>query len=206
MSKTSWLDDPADIHAEIGSDVWARGVARHIKVQAEQFDSDVEELQSWIEIAAKHEAWRVLGYMTLDAFLIAEANFTPVIIEAVRKAKSGTVADAIAQAKANKDSKQGQRKTSLKLKEVQPNSNDATLRRLARDGHDELLDQIEAGEISVNKAAIQVGYRKKPSPEELAVKHFRKAENKLQVLKLIVESLDEDERSKVRVLLKVLTQ
>ena len=40
-------------------------------------------------------------------------------------------------------------------------SSDYTLRRLARDGHDSLLDQIETGQLSVNQAAIQVGYRKK---------------------------------------------
>ena len=122
-----------------------------------------------------------------------------------------TISQKVAQAKANKDSKQGQRSdlmTSGKLAEVDRSgtSNNNVLRRLARDGHDGLLDQIEAGEISVNKAAIQVGYRKKPSPEKLAVKHFRKAENKLQVLKLMIEAMDEHELSKVRVLIKELTQ
>jgi hypothetical protein len=45
--------------------------------------------------------------------------------------------------------------------------NDTTyaLRRLARD-NPALLDKIEAGELSVNQAAIQAGIRKKPQPSE----------------------------------------
>lgn len=74
---------------------------------------------------------------------------------------------------------------------------DRVLARLARDGHDELLDAIEAGEISVNQAAIQVGYRKKKTPEELAIHHFNRCESRLVVLKAICESLEPHEREVV---------
>ncbi len=48
---------------------------------------------------------------------------------------------------------------------VRGNDTTYTLRRLARD-NPELLDKIEAGELSVNQAAIQAGIRKKPQPSE----------------------------------------
>lgn len=72
------------------------------------------------------------------------------------------------------------------------------LRRLARDGHDGLLDAIEAGEISVNAAAIQAGYRKKKTPEELVVHHFKKCENQLVPLRSIVEELNAHQVQVVR--------
>lgn len=60
-----------------------------------------------------------------------------------------------------------------------------TLRRLARDAP-QLLDKIEAGELSVNAAAIQAGIRKKPKPEEVCVKAFRKTDNRLEAIKMIL--------------------
>ena len=82
----SLLDEPADISAEIGSRPWARGVANKIRFQAEKFDSDVASLQRWIEIAAEHEAWRPLGYVSLDALLIREAGISQGAIDAIRQA------------------------------------------------------------------------------------------------------------------------
>jgi len=72
-----------------------------------------------------------------------------------------------------------------------------TLRRLARD-QPELLDKIEAGELSVNAAAIAAGIRKKPTPEEVCVKAFGKVENRLKTLKRIVDLLAPHERAVVR--------
>jgi hypothetical protein len=72
-------------------------------------------------------------------------------------------------------------------------STDYTLRRLARDGRRELLSAIEKQEISVNQAAIAAGYRKKKSPAELVVANFRKCENRLEPLRVIVCELDEYE-------------
>jgi hypothetical protein len=74
---------------------------------------------------------------------------------------------------------------------------DYTLRRLARD-KPELLDKIEAGELSVNAAAIAAGIRKKPTPEEVCVKAFGKVENRLNTLKRIVDLLAPHERAVLR--------
>jgi hypothetical protein len=77
------------------------------------------------------------------------------------------------------------------------NATDYTLRRLARDCP-EMLDKIEAGELSVNAAAIKAGIRKKPSPAEVCVKAFRKAENRIEALKLIIDTLEPYEAAMVR--------
>lgn len=74
MNRISGLDEPADLHAEHGSKTWARGVARKLRLEGKKLDSDVTNVQGWIGIAAEHEVWRILGYMSLDSFLVAEAN------------------------------------------------------------------------------------------------------------------------------------
>lgn len=53
------------------------------------------------------------------------------------------------------------------------NTNKYLKSRLARDAP-ELLDKIEAGELSVNAAAIKAGIRKKPTAYEIALKAAKK--------------------------------
>jgi hypothetical protein len=72
-----------------------------------------------------------------------------------------------------------------------------TLRRLARDAP-ELLDKIEAGEMNVNQAAIAAGIRKKPSNAEKAVAAFKRSENRLEPLKLMVGLLEPYELAVLR--------
>lgn len=76
------------------------------------------------------------------------------------------------------------------------NDTEYTLRRLKRDAP-EMLEAIKRGELSVNAAAIKAGIRKKPTPEEQCVKAFRKCDNRLVPLKVIVESLESHEMSVV---------
>jgi hypothetical protein len=77
------------------------------------------------------------------------------------------------------------------------NDTSYTLRRLARDAP-ELLDKIEAGEMNVNQAAIAAGIRKKPSNAEKAVAAFRRSENRLEPLKLMVGLLEPYELAVLR--------
>jgi hypothetical protein len=69
-----------------------------------------------------------------------------------------------------------------------------TLRRLARD-FPEMLQRIQDGELSVNAAAIECGIRKKPTQAQICVKAFRKAENRLEALKLIAGELEPYEKA-----------
>jgi len=74
---------------------------------------------------------------------------------------------------------------------------DYTLRRLARDCP-EMLDKIEAGELTVNAAAIAAGIRKKPTKAEVCLAAFRKSENRLEPLRQIVAELEPFEAAIVR--------
>ncbi len=190
MSNRSLLDEPCDLNADPGTKPWARAVAREIRFRAKQFDSDIEGLQSMITIAADHNAWRPLGYISLDAFLISEANFTQAIIDAVRNAKKGAkTGEVIQAARTTKDKQQGKRNDLLlgdSKKLDAGNTNGYLLRRLARD-NPELLDKIEAGELSVNQAAIQAGIRKKPTAEEQCVRLFLKCDDKPALLRRLQE-------------------
>jgi hypothetical protein len=77
------------------------------------------------------------------------------------------------------------------------NDTDYTLRRIARDCP-EMLDKIEAGELTVNAAAIAAGIRKKPTKAEVCLAAFRKSENRLEPLRQIVAELEPFEAAIVR--------
>ena len=76
-------------------------------------------------------------------------------------------------------------------------SKDAALRRLRKDRAD-LHEKVIAGEISAHAAMIDAGFRKKPTPEEVCVKAFRKAENRMEALRLIASELQPHEAAVVR--------
>lgn len=57
-------------------------------------------------------------------------------------------------------------------------NNDDFLRRLKQDGRADLIERIEAGELSVYKAAVMMGYRKlksSPSRESQITHHWTRA-------------------------------
>ena len=72
-----------------------------------------------------------------------------------------------------------------------------TCERLQRDAP-ELFAEVEAGRLSANAAAIAAGIRKKPSHAEVAVKAFRKAENRLEAMRLMIDTLEPFEAAIVR--------
>ena len=72
---------------------------------------------------------------------------------------------------------------------LQSRTDQADYRKLPQD----MREAVAQKKISLNAAAIQSGIRKRPSQGELCVKAFRKAENRLEVLKLIIAELDEHE-------------
>ncbi|MBU6172965.1 MAG: hypothetical protein KGQ60_04140 [Planctomycetes bacterium] len=188
MSRRSLLDEPADLNADIGTLPWSRGVARQIQFLAKQLDTDVVHLKSMIEIARENKAWKPLGYVSLDAFLLKESKVTPTALKAIELAAPGTklrdVVDPLAKHGGDRKSEQDQGTNSTLNR---GGNTTYTLRRLARDAP-ELLDKIEAGELSVNAAAIQAGIRRKPSPLEVCVKNFCKSDNRLETLRAIVSA------------------
>jgi len=72
-------------------------------------------------------------------------------------------------------------------------SRDYAIRRLRKDRPD-LLEKVIAGQLSAHAAAVEAGHRKKPTPAEVCVRSFRKAENRLEAVKLIISELEPHER------------
>lgn len=71
-------------------------------------------------------------------------------------------------------------------------SKDAALRRLRKDRPD-LHEKVIEGRMSAHAAAVEAGFRKKPSHTETCVKAFRKSENRLEPLRLILAELEPHE-------------
>ncbi len=110
----------------------------------------------------------------------------------------------IAEAEENELAKHGEigngRKGESRVRNTKSTGSDTATyvaRRLLRD-HPAVYQEWKAGKISANAAAVKVGIRKKPSPAEVCVKAFRKAENRLEPLRLIVDSLEPFEAAIVR--------
>jgi hypothetical protein len=81
------------------------------------------------------------------------------------------------------------------------NSKAYTCERLMRDAP-ELFAEVEAGRLSANAAAIAAGIRKKPSHAEVAVKALRRAPDRVQALRQIIDELDADEIEAVEQMLQ----
>jgi hypothetical protein len=76
-------------------------------------------------------------------------------------------------------------------------SRDAAIRRLRKDRPD-LLQKVIAGQLSAHAAAIEAGHRKKPTPAEVCIKSFRKADDRMQALRQIIDEIEPHEAAIVR--------
>lgn len=96
-------------------------------------------------------------------------------------------------------SKTSDSEESLNIPEHLSGSNEkADFRKLP----EELQQQVAVREISLNKAAIQSGIRKKKTPEELALYHFKRCDNRLEALHAMIQLLDDFERKSILHLLE----
>jgi DNA-binding XRE family transcriptional regulator len=62
----------------------------------------------------------------------------------------------------------------------------------------ELQAKVASKEMSLNAAAIQAGIRRKLAPEDAVLKAFRKAENRMDFLWLILQTLSESDKAALR--------
>jgi hypothetical protein len=194
--------------ADIPKERWRQLVREKRNFLATKINYDCRCLVEFCEEA--EIVWSDLGYESAADMIRNGYELEPVEIELAvawlrhNEPQSEVGLDAIKQKVAEQKKaaelvKQGTRTdlTSLKFKEVGGNSNEHVIRRLARDCP-EMLDKIESGELSVNAAAVKAGIRKKPSKAEVCVSAFRKAENRLEPLRLIVAELEPFEAAIVR--------
>lgn len=182
---------------------------------------DVERALEFIALAQKHELWRFINKPSFES-LFESRDLTTEAIEQYRQgvlllrnkgyagpiSKDQATKAAVAHARDKPLADHGEigngRKGESRDRNstsTQDRSNDYTLRRLARDAP-EFLDKIESGELSVNAAAIAAGIRKKKTPEELALHHFRRCDNRLEALHAMIQLLDDFERKSLLHLLE----
>jgi hypothetical protein len=182
---------------------------------ATQLNYDCRCLVAFVSEA--EEVWREASFKSAEDMIRNGYELDPVEIELAvawlrhnepnSEVSLSDVAAKVAKAKANRlpqNGEAGRGRTAESFgitKATNGTDVDYTLRRLHRDAP-EMLDRIESGELSVNQAAIAAGIRKKPTQAEVCVKAFRKASNRVEVLKLIIDELEDEELSMVEQLLK----
>lgn len=161
---------------------YARQMVYRLKTVWTRVRFDLKDWHKDVGEAAKNAIWSKLGYESLEELLVKEVGYS--------KLELDQKIDAAKETKEKK--KPGPKPIESKFDSIHSNSNENTLRRLARD-QPELLDEIKSGALSVNAAAIKAGIRKKLSHAEKCVAAFRKAENRLEVLSIQLGELEECE-------------
>lgn len=127
-----------------------------------------------VEETRRYEAWRAAGFSSFESFCHDELEMTldevETLVRGVRLAGGKTVTDKEAKelGKQGRPKKGEEKGNNITFSEVERGTNKSyTLARLRRD-NPELFDRVEAGELSANAAAIEAGWRKKPTPLESA--------------------------------------
>ena len=97
-SRTSSLDEPADLSAPVGSRSWALAVAREIHCLFQELGSTVEHGQTMLRLAKDKGAFTALGYITFEAMLVEACKVNPDDALAILAAKPGqTIRQALNQ-------------------------------------------------------------------------------------------------------------
>ena len=150
--------------------------------------------QKEIAEAEKNKIWlnHKPPYESLEHLLVSEVGYT----ESDLQKRQVQVAEASLKPmpkkggdRKSKEAREADQSTNSTL--IRGCNTDYTLRRLARDGHEDLLASIAAGDVSVNQAAIQVGYRKKPTPEEICVRAFQQCDDRTAMLDRLTQLIDD---------------
>ncbi len=188
------LGNVGDRSAKPGSRDWALAVRLDIQANLHQWSDDVKTVKAFIELMIRHEGWRTLEDRRGRVFS-SFADFCkerepyglghdPDLIDAIKGAKNGTsVGRALGE--------HGGDRKSEAVKTVDYNQADDckvdltkfgnsaayTLARLDRDAP-ELAERVRKGELSANAAAIEAGFRKKPTAIALLRAAWRKADDK----------------------------
>lgn len=194
---------------------YARQMVYVLKTIWTQITFDLKDWEKEVEEARRNKIWERLGYGSIDEVLkeevgyskqelslkIASAKADPLAVAGAPEGNQNAVKKKIDEAKADPLVEPGSKNNPNNVRVDYGNATDYTLRRLARDCP-EMLDKIEAGELSVNAAAIAAGIRKKATPEEVCIKAFAKAQNRLQVFQSLISELEPHEVQVVSMWLK----
>lgn len=216
-SRTTSLDEDADINAPVGSRSWAMGVLGEIKYAINRLDSDAQHVGRMIAIAREKEAWRVLGYAAFSLFCIKEIGISEDEAASLATAKPGETCREFQRRRAeelaesakplaghggDRKSEEGNQESTLSHNvDRQGTSADYLTRRIARDCP-EVLERMKAGEFkSVRAAAIEAGIVKPDTPADKLRKAFSKIEADQQFphLRTLIEQATPEARAALRV-------
>ena len=172
---------------------YARQMVYVLKTCWKRVRFDLQDWEKEVEEARQNKIWEKLGYDSIDEVLAKEVGYSEVELKIkIKQARDNPLAEQEIGIEGGKPGPGRGNKTDGNTNCLNGTTVDYTLRRLARD-KPELLDAIERGELSVNAAAIQAGIRKKPTPEEVCVREWKKTSNRLEVLRSIALTLQPHE-------------
>jgi len=184
------------------------------KIADGRFPDDCSKLLQMIEETDRLELWKkriggsafesrneFLQKKVLINFDLTSANISK-IINLLDRGEVAAAQELFERAEAIKDpQKRGPKpkeSNSTNFVEIgSTNKNENVLRRLARD-HNGIFEKVKSGELTINQAAIAAGIRKKPTPEEIVVKSFAKATNRLETLKTLLGHLTDAEKQVIK--------
>lgn len=165
-----------DANAPAGSEPWLRHITFEIRIALGRARDKASDLADLVRRAEKYSAWSAYR-MSRDQYWQNQCGIDGHVVEMLRTTKDDeTIGELlerrramVAEAKAepltehggDRKSNDQPRKVTRLISESQ--TVDYTLRRLVRDGHEEVLSLIERGDLTPNAAAIRVGYRKPPA-------------------------------------------
>ena len=181
--RQSALDELGSLESTPGSRSWALAVIGQLKLTLGKLDSDAKNAGDWLKLFEEHEGWKVLGYAGLSLFLSKELDLDEKFAERLKEAKPG---QTIRQLRPWGDARDKERNEKGQFVESKGNnitsgrrgtSTKYTLARLHRDRPD-LAKKVEAKELSANAAAIEAGFRKKPTPLDEMRRAWKKASKK----------------------------
>lgn len=169
----------------VGTPSWGRFVRNKLGANAERVDHDSEAFLDWLRTAAKHRIWETLlrdkhgqPFGTFKAFCEAPKPHGLAIKLDVLLGKLGTASDEVRRLTALQKAEEsplgehggaregrGEQATeqgnniTLNVESVRGTDLTYTLRRLKRDAP-ELFEQVAAGDLSANAAALKAGFRR----------------------------------------------
>ena len=209
--------------SEVPQADWDKLLSRRYIYITSSFNDDCRMLLQFVDEAK--EMYEVLGYSTPDELIEKELKIDPAdarlayewlekyrpdfaipYAETVKRARAAQCALAQVQLltvkpgnpTGNNQYQSGKRSNRTNSTQTSGTGAEYLLRRLAR-SHPDIFAAYQRGQYkSVRQAAIAAGIVKVKSPDEKAIDAWNKAENRLIVLSLIVESLEPHELAVLR--------
>lgn len=169
-----------------GTKEWALAVRLDIQANLHQWSDDVKTVKAFIDLIVKHDGWRVLEdrkgrpFSSFADFCKEREPYglghDPDLIDAIKGAPNGTTIRAALRSKPGRPSKsESLTNNDSNENQIRGGTNrDYTVARLDRDAP-ELAERVRAGELSANAAAIEAGFRKRPTALALLRAAWRKA-------------------------------